>query len=239
MDRQAINTEEDRNILTAENITVSYDGVIVLDNCSFTLEKGKFVTITGKSGAGKSTFFDCICNFIDYEGAIKRPKNIACVDQDKSVFPNMKVKKNILFGANGNKTEKQKMLSSILQQTELTGLEKRLPYQLSGGELRRVAIGQALATNAPLILLDEPFAGLDDETKKNVVDWLLGLIDGEKTFLAILHDKEDAIVLSDSIWEMSNKTLSKRIDINVPRADRKSLHDPQNSLQYLTALNKK
>lgn len=229
---------KDRNIiLECRDLGVAYEGRnVIFDHCDFSLNRGEFASLIGRSGVGKTTLFNCICGFTTYTGTLIKPEHIAYVFQTKSVFPWMRVKDNILFGARGTTAHKQEVLTKVLEETELTGYENRYPYQLSGGQLQRVAIGQALAAEAPLILLDEPFTGLDDETKEGVIDWMLSLVDGERTFLAIFHEKTDAVILSDKIMTIANKKIQTLLQIEEPRYQRIDLRQSEKLIYYITKL---
>ncbi len=171
----------------------------------------------GGSGSGKTTLLRIIAGLeipdageIDLNGAVTNAPNAflppekrdcALVFQDYALFPNMTVEQNVFF----SKASKQRKLEvdKLLEQTQIAGLRKRFPHQLSGGEQQRVALVRALATQPSLLLLDEPLSHLDPELRDNVRTELFGLFkETETTALFVSHDTEDAMAMADRVIVM-------------------------------------
>lgn len=188
-----------------------------VDQVSLECQKGEILALVGGSGSGKTTLLRIIAGLeipdageIDLNGAVTNAPNAflppekrdcALVFQDYALFPNMTVEQNVFF----SKASKQRKLEvdKLLEQTQIAGLRKRFPHQLSGGEQQRVALVRALATQPSLLLLDEPLSHLDPELRDNVRTELLGLFkETETTALFVSHDTEDAMAMADRVIVM-------------------------------------
>ena len=188
-----------------------------VDQVSLECQKGEILALVGGSGSGKTTLLRIIAGLeipdageIDLNGAVTNAPNAflppekrdcTLVFQDYALFPNMTVEQNVFF----SKASKQRKLEvdKLLEQTQIAGLRKRFPHQLSGGEQQRVALVRALATQPSLLLLDEPLSHLDPELRDNVRTELFGLFkETETTALFVSHDTEDAMAMADRVIVM-------------------------------------
>ncbi len=187
--------------------------VLALDRINLSIESGEMTAICGKSGSGKSTLLNILGCLDDpskgqitinnemlpqsYSKAAAHYRNtqVGFVMQDFSLIENESVWFNILlpilYGKQDLRDSKTKALK-LLDQLELTGLEKKLVNQLSGGQKQRVAIGRALITDAPLLLADEPTGQLDSQTAQQIMDIFKDLNQAGKTILIVTHDREIA-----------------------------------------------
>ncbi len=208
-------------ILSVKNLSASYNEKII-ENIFISLKKNEFITIIGKSGEGKTTLLNSIAGLKECSGEIKKPNNISMVFQNYSLFPWMNVIENISFGCieNLTKSEKIKKATGIIEKIGLIGKENYYPKELSGGQQQRVAIGRALMAEPELILLDEPFANLDSHTRLQMQNWMIQLAKANKnSTILVTHDVDEALLLSDRILLLQNKTISKEIIVpfNKPR----------------------
>lgn len=223
-------------VLTVDGLGKQFataDGTLTaVDDMSFSVGKGEFVTVIGPSGCGKSTLFAMI-------GGLTEPSTgtvsiggervsgphpaISMVFQEESTFPWRTVTDNVAFSleiAGKPKAERHEIARRFIQLVGLAGFEKSYPSQLSGGMRQRVAIARALASEPALLLMDEPFAALDEQTRLLLGDKVLQVQqDLDQTILLITHNITEAVQLSDRIVVMSYRPgrLKRVIDIDLPR----------------------
>ena len=210
-------------IISITNMTVRYkDSDVGLKDVNLSIQKGEFVSIVGTSGAGKTTLLNVIAGFIKPTiGNIEIKGSLGVVFQDHAVFPWMKVKQNIMFGLeNMQHKEKEIRMTQILEMTGLYEQANQYPVQLSGGQLQRVGLGRALAPNPDILLLDEPFASVDMETRERLHTWLLSVFEDTsrvRTGVLVTHDVEEALLLSDRLLIINHGKLEKDMPVSLPR----------------------
>jgi NitT/TauT family transport system ATP-binding protein len=190
------------------------------------IQAGEFFCIVGPSGCGKTTLLRILAELetrtagqidVAYDtsgehdhsargSASSRPLN-SMVFQEQSIFPWMSVRDNVAFGlkARGySKSERYAIADPFVRKVGLTGFEHALPHQLSGGMKQRVSIARAFANDPEVLLMDEPFAALDEQTKLILQAELLRIWeDSRKTVLYVTHSIDEAIVLADRVLVMS------------------------------------
>lgn len=178
---------------------------------------GEVTTIVGKSGSGKSTFFDLLSGFlrptsgtimIDGTSLVPLPiekRPITILFQKHNLFEHLSVEKNIHLGK--QKASKEQ-IAAILKEVDLEGFGTRKATELSGGQQQRVALARALIRKKPILLLDEPFTGLDSETKAQMLTLVEEITKRHQLHtIMITHNKEDTAIAS-RIYTMINHTLS-------------------------------
>jgi NitT/TauT family transport system ATP-binding protein len=204
----------------------------VLDQVSFTVKKGEFVALVGPSGCGKSTILNLIAGFeTEYNGSIevhgvkvKAPgPDRVVVFQEHGLFPWLSVLDNVAFGLKQRGMSKKQRYALAFEQIKAVHLSKfidRYPHELSGGMKMRVAIARALVMDPDILLMDEPFAALDEQTRiilqKDLEDiWLKT----RKTILFITHNIREAVILSDRVLVMSTHPgrIKKEFDVQAAR----------------------
>src|SRR5215216_5615788 len=209
------------------------DGILTaVDHVSLTVAPGEFVGVIGPSGCGKSTLFNIIGGLLDgYDGTvrvaddlIKGPHpSIGMVFQEESTFPWRTVIDNVAFPleltghAKAERTERARHFISLVG---LHGFERRYPSELSGGMRQRVAIARTLAAEPKILLMDEPFASLDGQTRLLLGDKVLQIQQElRQTTLLITHDITEAVQLSDRVLVMTYRPgkLKRVVDIDLPR----------------------
>lgn len=178
----------------------------IIKNFNFTLKQGEIVTLFGASGCGKSTLLRCVANILKPESGMIKSEKSAFVFQEHSLFENLNAFENVAL------TMSKPNKKWILDQFRLFLLDEKdmlkNPRQLSGGMCARVAFIRALAYNAPLFLLDEPFSGLDFSVKKILVQKLIEKVKKEKcSALLVTHDAFEACLLSDKIYFLKPKFM--------------------------------
>jgi len=214
MDRKNVNN------LIVKNLCVKYNGNSILKNLNLAVKSGEFVAIVGQSGCGKTTLLNAIAGFIRFKGNIEKPQKIGLVFQNYAAFPWMSVKNNISFGLNGNKEK----INYYLKMIGLKDKQNYYPYELSGGQIQRIALARTLASNPDLVLMDEPYGALDANTRDKMQKWLLDIWQKErKTILFVTHSIEEAIFLSDRILMLKDKKIRKEYKIRFKRPRNKNI----------------
>jgi NitT/TauT family transport system ATP-binding protein len=223
-------------ILVADNIVKRFetpDGVITaVDHVSFAVKSGEFLTVIGPSGCGKSTLFNVVGGLIDeYEGrvtvagdTVRGPHPaIGMIFQEESTFPWRTVIDNVAFPLEISGMPKKERLEKARHFVNLVGLdgfERRYPSELSGGMRQRVSMARTLASEPKILLMDEPFAALDEQTRLLLGDKVLQIQQELKqTTLLITHNLTEAVQLSDRILVMTYRPgkVKRIVDIKLPR----------------------
>lgn len=205
---------------------------VALEDISFEVLKGEFLAIVGPSGCGKSTLLDLIAGLahpdkgeISIDGqAIKGPAlDRGIVLQGYALFPWRTTRGNIEFGLEIKgvpKAQRKSISDRFIQLVDLCGFEDRYPHQLSGGMKQRVAIARALAYDPEVLLMDEPFAAVDAQTRETLQDELLHIWEQTgKTIIFVTHSIEEAIYLADRVAVMSCGPghIKEIMEISLPR----------------------
>ena len=209
--------------LSIRGLNVSLSKNHILKDIDLDIKSGEFVSILGNSGCGKTTLIKSIAGLVDISsGSISIDENdisglspekrkTVIVFQDLRLFPHMNVEQNIAFSMKLQKTDKkdiEERVKVLLEQVRLSGFEKRKISQLSGGQMQRVALARALGANPKLLLLDEPFSGLDESLRKDMGNLVKRLHKENKiTTIMITHDKEEAMKFSDKVALFKEGTI--------------------------------
>lgn len=202
----------------------------VLERVNLDIYKGEFVCIVGPSGCGKSTLLNIIGGFIQeskgdiqVEGAKVRgpdPRRIF-VFQENGVFPWLTVEENVGFGLMSRPAaERAERVAHYIEMVGLKGFEKAYPRELSGGMRQRVEIARALAADADVLYMDEPFGALDFLTRLKMRADLIRIWQAEKkTIIFVTHDIEEAVQLADRVVVMSRRpaTVAEAVTVDLAR----------------------
>ena len=206
--------------------------VIAVDHVSFDVKPGEFVSVIGPSGCGKSTLFNIIGGLLDeYSGnvlidneRIAGPhKAVGMVFQEESTFPWRNVIENVAFPLELSgmaKAERLDRANHFIDLVGLKGFEKRMPSELSGGMRQRVSIARTLVSGPEILLMDEPFAALDEQTRLLLGDKITQIQqDLNQTTLLITHNLTEAVQLSDRIVVMTYRPgkVKRMVNIDLPR----------------------
>jgi len=199
---------------------------------SLSIDKGEFIAIVGPSGCGKSTLLDIISGlskansgniFIDGNAITGPALDRGFVMQGYALFPWRTVRRNVEFGLELKKIPKKERANISQEYLELVGLkgfEERYPHELSGGMKQRVAIARSLAYDPEVLLMDEPFAAVDAQTRETLQDELLRIWEKtNKTIIFVTHSIEEAVLLADRVVVLTKNpgTIKKVVEINLPR----------------------
>lgn len=214
--------------LEISQITKSFGQKDVLQELSFTVEQGEFVSIIGPSGSGKSTLFSVIGGIIapnagnillHGKSIINERGHISYMPQQDALFPWRTILKNVTLGQELQSKVDEKRAIEMLEKAGLGDVIHAYPHQLSGGMRQRASFIRALLSPQDLLLLDEPFAALDEFTRLDMQKWLLNLwAEYQSSILFITHSIEEALFLSDKIVILTNSPARVKEVIHVPFA---------------------
>jgi NitT/TauT family transport system ATP-binding protein len=217
--------------------------VSALDDVSLRIEKGQFCCLVGPSGCGKTTLLRIVAGLETHtEGRLeinhfdsRKPLN-SMVFQEQSIFPWMTVADNVGYGLRMRHVpavEKQEIVSHYIDMVGLTTFRDAYPHQLSGGMKQRVSIARAFANDPEILLMDEPFAALDEQNKALLQEELLKIWEGsKKTVLFITHSIDEAIVLSDRTLIMTTRPGRLKADVAVGLARPRKVFDLRGTPEY-------
>jgi iron(III) transport system ATP-binding protein len=207
------------------DIGVSYGGHTVVERVSFNLARGEIGCLLGPSGCGKTSLLRAIAGFeplvtgevLLHGRTVSRPgstlapekRRVGMVFQDFALYPHLTVAQNVAFGLRGQKRCQQRVrVDELLELVGLNGLQKKYPHQLSGGQQQRVALIRAMAPSPDILLLDEPFSGLDIELREQLAREVRSILKREEvTALLVTHDQLEAFALADAIGVLGEGRL--------------------------------
>jgi NitT/TauT family transport system ATP-binding protein len=204
----------------------------VLEQIHFRAEGGAFVCLLGRSGCGKSTLLKIVAGFLPPSSGgillggrpVKTPGPDRCVIfQEDALFPWLTAEENIAFGLRPRSQDRKSRAAEVERFLDLVGMRefrKYLPRELSGGMKQRVALARVLILNPDVLLMDEPFASLDAQSREEMQNLLLKLWQElAHTILFVTHDVNEAVILADKVILMSKNPgrIREEIPINLPR----------------------
>ena len=192
-----------------KNLNKSYGDNKVLINLNLNFEKNKITVVTGPSGCGKTTLLNIISGIDkpDSGEVILKDHSISFIFQEDRLIPDLTVYKNIEFVLKSTLTvlESKPIIEKYLDLVKLTEAKDKYPEQLSGGMKRRVAVARAFAYRSDLLIMDEPFKGLDEKLKKEIIDEFLRIYNLDKrTVILVTHDMDEAVFLGDAIIDLTS-----------------------------------
>ncbi len=223
---------------------------VAVNDLSFAVETGQLASIVGPSGCGKSTLLRCIAGLIkptsgrvslhgdDVSSGV--PEDLAVVFQDysRSLFPWLSVAKNVEFPLrwrNLSRSERRTRAQDALESVGLAGVGSKFPWQLSGGMQQRVSIARALASQPALLLMDEPFASVDAQTRFELED-LTRRVQRENgsTVLVVTHDIDESVYLSDRVLVLSKSPATIVADLPVGLPAERNQITTRESAEFVT-----
>ena len=201
-----------------------------LGGISFSVDEGEFVSIVGPSGCGKTTLMRCLSGLmqptagtVSMEGrtisAVPDDLTLVFQDYSRSLYPWLRVADNVEFPLKDRRVpraDRRERVAQALADVGLTGHETKYPRQLSGGMQQRVAIARALAYRPSMLLMDEPYASVDAQTRESLEDMLLDVWERRnKTVLFVTHDIDESVYLADRVLVLSKGPSRVIADITV------------------------
>lgn len=213
------------SIIELDRLSKHYASVVAVDDVSFSVEDGEFVTLLGPSGCGKSTLLRMIGGFEEPSGGTIRlagqdvtwsppyKRDVNMVFQDYALFPHMTVGENIAYGLKLMKLDRGTVATRVKDALVLVGLYDKInqrPHQLSGGQRQRIALARAIVRQPKVLLLDEPLSALDAKLREQMQLELKHL--HEKvgiTFIMVTHDQTEALVMSDRVVVMEQGRVAQ------------------------------
>ena len=203
-------------VISIRNISKHFGNVKAVDETSFDIEANQFFALLGPSGCGKSTTLRMIAGVeMQDRGEIHVDGNLICdtvyrvpaerrriglMFQDFALFPHLTVADNVAFGLTGGAAAKRARVEEMLDRVNLRRFIDAWPHELSGGEQQRVALARALAPNPRIMLMDEPFSGLDNRLRDDIRDTTLTILkDAGTAVLLVTHEPDEAMRMADEI----------------------------------------
>ena len=221
-------------MLRVESLAKAYGDNPAIADVGFEVSEREFVCVVGPSGCGKTTLLKCMSGLLAPSAGrvllhdrpvLEPPEEMALVFQEysRSLLPWMSVRSNVALPLRHKKLEKAertRLVEEALEAVGLTGHLDRYPWQLSGGMQQRVAIARALAYQPQILLMDEPFASVDAQTRADLEDLILEVRDRyHVTVVFVTHDIDESVYLSDRIVVLtpSPTTVKEILDVDLPR----------------------
>lgn len=213
--------------LEVRHLSRAFDGRSVVDDVSLSILPGQVTCLLGPSGCGKSTTLRMIAG-VDMQDAgeiyvdgklicdtvFRVPperRQIGLMFQDFALFPHLSVAANVAFGLGGDEASKRARVRELLARVGLSRFEEAYPHELSGGEQQRVALARALAPRPKIMLMDEPFSGLDNRLRDEIRDETLDVLKQEDTaVLLVTHEPDEAMRMADEIALMRGGKIVQR-----------------------------
>ena len=213
--------------LEVQSLTRSYGGRKVVADLSLVVEAGQVTCLLGPSGCGKSTTLRMIAGVespdqgtILIDGAPvfgpgrnlpPEARGVGLMFQDFALFPHLTVAGNVAFGLRGDAKSRMKRVGELLEKVNLSGFDAKHPHELSGGEQQRVALARALAPKPRVMLMDEPFSGLDNRLRDGIRDATLDLLkEAGAAVLLVTHEPNEAMRMADEIALMRDGAIVQR-----------------------------
>ena len=207
-----MNTTITENAVAVRNVYKNYGEVEALRDLSLDFPKGQLTSILGPSGCGKTTLLKIIAGLLPADSGevlvngqpVSGPgPDRAFVFQDFALMPWASTIRNVAFGLELRgvaKSEREAVAEKYIADVGLKGFENSYPHELSGGMRQRVGLARALSVNAEVLLMDEPFSAVYEQTRRKFQEDLLGLVQNEnRTFLFVTHSIEEAVYVSNQV----------------------------------------
>ena len=233
-------SEARKTKIEVRNLTKRFGDLLVLDEISFNVGEGEFLSIVGPTGCGKTTFLNTLSKlipstagdiFIDGEIADPKKHHLSFVFQEPTCLPWRTVRENVAYGMEVKhvpKVEMEKKLDEIMGMVGLADCAGLYPNQVSARMLQRIAVARAFAVNPDLLLMDEPYGQLDVKLRYYLEDELVRLWEHLKsTVIFVTHNIEEAVYISERILILSNKPAKIKAEVKVDLPRPRSLIDPR------------
>jgi NitT/TauT family transport system ATP-binding protein len=226
-----------------EGLGKEFGGFRALNDVNLTIERGQFCCIVGPSGCGKTTLLRIVAGLETHTSgrlAIahfekEKPLN-SMVFQEQSIFPWMTLEENVRYGLRMRGRSRAELADTVdyyINKVGLSSFRRAYPHQLSGGMKQRVSIARAFANDPEILLMDEPFAALDEQNKALLQEELLRIWEEtRKTVLFITHSIDEAIVLSDRALIMTAQPGTLKCDLAVTLGRPRNVYELKSAPAY-------
>jgi len=200
-------------MITFTNVDMRFKDLVVMENFCESFEENKISCILGPSGCGKTTILNLLSGIINEDGGqITKTDSVSYVFQDEALVPQKTARKNlelVLKSIYKDKTELSAVINRFFRISGLENYADLYPHEMSGGMRQRLSLIRAFAYPSDVLLMDEPFKGLDIALKDSLIKSFLSLYDDDKrTVIFVTHDIDDALMTGDYIHVYSNKPLN-------------------------------
>jgi len=230
--------------LVIQGVSKAFSSTRALEAIDLAIEDNDFLCILGPSGCGKSTLLRIVAGLevpstgkvlLDGQPVSRPGPDRGMVFQSYTLFPWLTVRQNVLFGARA----RESVADELILRVGLKGFESHYPKQLSGGMQQRTALARALANDPKILLLDEPFGALDNQTRALMQELLLGIWEADrKTVLFVTHDIEEAIFMANRVAVMTARPgrLKSILPIELPHPRHYTMKTTAEFSRYKAAL---
>lgn len=244
------------SLLTIDSLSQSYvdpytgDVTDAIGDVSLTIDDGEFVALLGPSGCGKTTVLNIVAGFMASTGGtvsvggepVHAPgPDRGVVFQDFALFPWLTVESNVAFGLKMQgvgKAERRERAGRMLELVGLDGFGAKYPHELSGGMRQRAGVARVLVTDPAMMLMDEPFASIDAQTRRQLQQEVLRIWDTSRpTVLFVTHDVDEAIFMADRVVVLSGRPSTVAADIRVPLTRPRTWRDVQSDPAFIDLRN--
>ncbi len=201
-----------------KNLNLSYGNNVLYKDFSLDVLDSEVTCILGKSGCGKTSFLNVLCNNVKYSGNVINEEKIGYVFQTPRLINSISVKKNLELVL---KNKDENRIDNILKELEIYELKNKYPSEISGGEASRVAIARALLFEPKILLLDEPFTGLDVVRKNNLIKKLKQMVLDRKIGLVyVTHDVDEALLIANRVLVFDERPVKIKLDLKIDGQER-------------------
>ncbi|ALV46395.1 ABC transporter ATP-binding protein [Arthrobacter alpinus] len=244
--RQAFTVRATKSSPTTGRLPTGTSSLVVLDDFNLDVRAGEFLTVVGPSGSGKTTLLDLLAGLtrptagqvlVDGKEVTGPGQDRAVVFQQYALFPWRTAATNVSMGLEGsglNRRQRAAKANDYLDLVGLTGFAERYPHELSGGMKQRVAIARSLAYEPDILLMDEPFAALDAQTREQLQDELLRIWqETGKTIIFITHGIDEAVYLGQRVAVLSSRPGRLKAIVDVDLGERQQQADIRSTTTFI------
>jgi NitT/TauT family transport system ATP-binding protein len=201
-----------------KNLNLSYGTNILYKDFSLDILDSEITCILGKSGCGKTSFLNVLCGNVKYSGVVENTEKIGYVFQTPRLINSISIKKNLELVL---KNKDENKIDDLLKELEIYEIKNKYPGEISGGEASRVSIARALLFEPKILLLDEPFTGLDVVRKNNLIKKLNQMVlDRKIGLIYVTHDVDEALLIANRVLVLDERPVKIKLDLKIDGKER-------------------